>query len=115
MADTLRFRCFAEQRRSQWYTHCIDLTLDAQADEYAEARAKLDDAIGLYLEWAHERGLVDGAELRRSPLSFRLRYWRARLRQWWRDVRDGGRRKRHGEAPEDTFVVTSSGTHGLAA
>lgn len=57
-----------------WYAHCIDLTIDALAPSREEAIDQLNRASVAYLEWASERR--DVPVLRRSPLRFRLRYYR---------------------------------------
>jgi predicted RNase H-like HicB family nuclease len=76
----LRLRCFADRSADgDWYAHCIDLTLDAQAPTYEAAVAKLDGAIDQYIDWAVERSLSAHELLRPSPLEFRLRYLRAWL------------------------------------
>ncbi len=40
------------QRNGEWYAHCITLSIDAVGADYHEARAKLDDAILSYLQFA---------------------------------------------------------------
>jgi predicted RNase H-like HicB family nuclease len=87
MATELRLRGFAEQEPDgSWYVHCVDLTLDAEAPTYEEARRKLDHVIGMYLDWASKEAKSPADVLRPSPLWFRLRYWRAIARDRARSI-----------------------------
>jgi hypothetical protein len=75
MAKRWEFRCYARRRGHKWYTHCIDLTLDAEGESYWQARENLDRAVLLYLRSVMEKGLEDELIPRQSPLSFRLTYY----------------------------------------
>lgn len=78
-----RLRGFAEQRpNGTWYAHCIDLCLDAEAPTYHEVRAKLDEAIIMYIQWALPAAKSPKDILRRSPLEFQFRYWRRWASEW---------------------------------
>ncbi|MEX0783075.1 MAG: hypothetical protein WD557_10525 [Dehalococcoidia bacterium] len=103
----ITLRCFSERRRDgTWYAHCIDLTLDAEADSYLEARKKLDVAIIQYLEWALETAHSKREILRPSPLVFRLRYRRAWAKERLRTVKAAlTRRRLPAGIPEAEFVT----------
>lgn len=101
----LKLRCFAEQEPDgSWYVHCIDLTLDAHAPTYLEARKKLDEAIIGYVDWGLKHATSPGELLRPSPLEFRLRYGKASLVMRLRAVIDALRRRaREASTPDETF------------
>lgn len=105
---TLELRCFLEKRpNGNWYAHCIDLCLDAEAPSYSEARKKLDDSILEYVDWALPAAKAPRDIIRRSPLEFHFRYCRQVIRQRLFPL-DGGRPQRPEKSGESAFKVESA-------
>lgn len=76
-AEQLVVRCYAEPEGSQWVAVCVDLSLAAQADSFAEVKTKLDYQIREYVfdalageDRAHAHYLLT----RKAPLRFWLKY-----------------------------------------
>lgn len=87
----LVFRCFAERSEGQWQAFCIDLTLAAQADTYAEARQKLHEQINSYVfdaiagdDQEHAVYLLQ----RRAPIYYRLKYQVLAICEHFRRAKD---------------------------
>lgn len=82
MRSPLFLRCYAKQTEGQWVAVCVDLSLAAQADTYAEARAKLEAQVNDYVHEAvtvhaaYARDLLD----RPAPLEQRAEYHWIRLK-----------------------------------
>lgn len=73
----LLLRCYAQQKEGQWQAFCIDFSLAAQADSFAEARHKLEGMIVEYLTDAlvgQDRAYAEQLLGRRAPLYQRLTY-----------------------------------------
>jgi hypothetical protein len=49
-------RCYAEQVGDQWQAFCLDLSLAAQGDTFAEVKDKLDAMVAEYLPRAMGQG-----------------------------------------------------------
>lgn len=67
-------RCMAYPHNGKYVTECIDLDIVAIGDDSAQAKGKLAEAIGGYIEVAFE-GDIRGLIPRPSPLRRRL-LWR---------------------------------------
>jgi hypothetical protein len=74
----LFLRCYAERVGNQWQAFCLDLSLAAQGDAFAEVKDKLDLMIAEYVydalagedkEYAHQ------LMFRRAPLRDWLKYY----------------------------------------
>jgi hypothetical protein len=74
----LLVRCYAIKRGGVWEAFCIDLSLAAQADSFAEARRKLDEQIVEYITEAMTTDREHAGYLlsRKAPMSqFAMWYW----------------------------------------
>lgn len=75
----LVLRGYAERCGDVWMAVCLDFSLAAQGDSFAEARRKLDAQVHEYVydvlvgqDRAHAAALLT----RRAPAAYWLRYWR---------------------------------------
>lgn len=84
--NTLLLRCLIEREGNLYIAHCIDLGLGVQGDSEVEVQGQLHEAIDGYLRRVveiHREGDPQTALRllhRHSPLSIRLKYFRAWLR-----------------------------------
>jgi hypothetical protein len=70
--------CYAEGRPGHWEAFCIDFDIAVQGSSLDEVRAKLHDAIELYINSVFDLpNAEDRARLlnRQAPWVFRLRVW----------------------------------------
>ncbi len=75
----LVLRCYAQRDGDQWVAVCMDLTLAAQAESFAEARQKLHSQIAEYVFDAvagEDRQFGDQLLPRRAPLIEWARYYK---------------------------------------
>ncbi|MBI4082786.1 MAG: hypothetical protein HY423_09265 [Candidatus Lambdaproteobacteria bacterium] len=79
-------RCYAERVDGQWQAFCLDLTLAAQGDDFAAARAKLHDMIVEYVTDAvagQDRAYAGPLLTRRAPFPYWAKfYWLLFLDTW---------------------------------
>jgi predicted RNase H-like HicB family nuclease len=70
------FRCLAEGRDGAWSALCVDLDIAADGRSFAEARANLERAIGLYLERVAELPEVERRQFlnRKAPWHRRAKF-----------------------------------------
>lgn len=75
-------RCYAEGRDGSWEAFCLDWDIAVQGISFDEVRAKLRDAMSLYLETIRDYPEKDRRRLlsRRMPLKERLKFqWKYHL------------------------------------
>lgn len=78
----LLLRCYAEKVGNQWQAFCLDLSLAAQGDTFAEAKDKLDAMIAEYVYDAlagEDRDYAEQLLARRAPLRDWLKYYSYRV------------------------------------
>jgi len=74
----LVLRCYAEREEDgSWFAICLDLNLYSRADNFEEAKSKLNKLIGGYLKEAVTKDAEHFSDLvpRRAPLFFWFRYF----------------------------------------
>jgi hypothetical protein len=74
----LLLRCYAEKVGNQWQAFCLDLSLAAQGDTFAEAKDKLDAMVAEYVYDAlvgDDREHAEQLLTRRAPLRDWLKYY----------------------------------------
>lgn len=74
----LVLRCYAEKSGNQWQAFCLDLSLAAQGDTFAEVKGKLDAMIFEYVYDAlvgEDREYAHQLLFRRAPLRDWLKYY----------------------------------------
>lgn len=74
----LILHCYAKQKDNQWQAFCLDLTLAAQGDNFAEAKAKLENMVGEYVFDAlvgEDKAFAEQLLSRRAPLREWLKYY----------------------------------------
>jgi len=74
----LFLRCYAERVGDQWQAYCLDLSLAAQGDTFAEVKDKLDVMIAEYVYDAlvgEDREYAHQLLTRRAPLRDRIKYY----------------------------------------
>lgn len=74
----LFLRCYAEKVGNQWQAFCLDLSLAAQGDTFAEVKDKLDAMVAEYAYDAlvgEDREYAEQLLTRRAPLRDWLKYY----------------------------------------
>jgi hypothetical protein len=74
----LFLRCYAERVGNQWQAFCLDISLAAQGDTFAEVKDKLDVMIAQYVYDAlvgEDREYAHQLLTRRAPLRDWLKYY----------------------------------------
>jgi hypothetical protein len=74
----LLLRCYAEKVGDQWQAFCLDLSLAAQGDTFAEVKDKLDVMIAEYVYDAlvgEDREYAHQLLTRRAPLRDWIKYY----------------------------------------
>lgn len=75
----LVLRCYAEMVEGQWQAFCLDLTLAAQAESFAEVKGKLEQMIVEYVADAttgQDKEHAGELLLRRAPFRYWLKWYR---------------------------------------
>jgi hypothetical protein len=74
----LVLRCYAEREQGKWQAFCLDLCLAAQADEFDDAKRKLEEMI---LSYVYDATVGEDREhaayllTRKAPLWHRAKYY----------------------------------------
>lgn len=74
----LILRCYAERRGDQWQAFCLDLSLAAQGDTFAEVKDKLDAMVAEYVYDAlvgEDKEFAEQLLARRAPLRDWIKYY----------------------------------------
>jgi hypothetical protein len=79
--------CFAKGHAGEWEAFCFDFDIAVQGESFEDVRARLFDAVQLYVLAAHEEDVTTCARLlnRRAPLRVKIAWTLKVLGSAWRN------------------------------
>lgn len=75
MSDLIRLRVFGFSRKGQYYLLCLDTDIAVRADSLEEAKKKMIDALGSYLETFSQKEISQARYVRYSPIRYRIAWY----------------------------------------